>query len=139
MPKFDQSPDYVLYGGLVFQAAEPRLIGTPYRKNFPGALLPYWSMPIGTDGIQEVVVISTIFDAAVNRGYGRRMKMVPVTAVNTRPVHSLADLRAALEQPTQQDYVVIDLDNRQRIVLDRQAVAAQDAAIRKNYNIPAGR
>ena len=137
MPAYDRQPDYFFKGGLIFQAVEPRLVGTPYGgRSFPNALLPYWEMPLGTDDLEELVVISSVYDAGINKGYGNELRYVRVMAINGTPILKLADVGTAFSAAADAKYLTIELENGQRVVLDQAAVAEVDPKIRKIYNIP---
>lgn len=137
MPDYDRQPDYLFKGGMVFQAVEPRLVGEPdANRNFPDALLPYWTMPLGTEDLTEVVVITSVYDAGINKGYDNDVRFVRILSVQDRPIHRLDDVRDAFAAAATEPYLRIELESGARIVLDQAAVAQADPLIRRIYNIP---
>ncbi len=131
MPQYDTQPRFYEIGGIVFRAVEPRYIG----KNTPISIRTYWDTMRGEDGLQELVVIGSIFEDEVNKGYNNSVTNQRVLSVNGRPVTELQDLVQAFEENEDGDFHVIELENRQTLVLDRAQVARGEGRIRERYNI----
>jgi S1-C subfamily serine protease len=132
MPLYDEQPPYVVAGGLLFQTVEPGYLGS----DVPFNLRRYFGALRGEEeDIEELVIISTIFEADLNKGYDNVQENVRVITVNDRKITRLQDVVEAL-RGYQGKYHVIELDNRHLIVLDRARVEDEELAIRRQYRIP---
>ena len=139
MPRYEERPRYHVLGGILFRVVEPRYLRT-WGRNWPGrlplSLRKYLGQPAGYLGLDELVVISNVFPAAVNKGYQGMVENARVLSVDGRPIRNLEDLVQALEAPAEDPFIRIELENGSRLVLDREEVARQEEAIRRRYNIP---
>jgi S1-C subfamily serine protease len=134
MPQFEVKPRYYEVGGLVFRDVERRYIGS-LGKNTPGGIQEYFGVIQGEEDIDELVVIGTVFDASVNKGYRGSVENMRVLDINGKPIRKLEDVKKAFESGKKRDYHQITLANRATVVLDRKQVDAEQAAIRKRYEI----
>ncbi len=132
MPLYDEQPPHFVVGGLLFRIVEPGYIGT----DVPFNLRRYFGALRGEeDDIEELVIISTIYEADLNKGYDNLQENVRVVSVNDRKIRRLQDVvDAILGQDGR--YHVVELDNRNLIILDRSRVEAEEQAIRRQYKIP---
>ena len=135
MPRYDEQPRYLYKGGLVFMAVEPRYLWRWGRQSLPISLESYRRMPIGEEDLEELVVISQVFDAPANKGYGGQVENIRVTAINGKPIAKLSDAVLALESPGEDGFLRVELESGQAIVLSEKDVAEQDPYIRQRYNI----
>lgn len=132
LPLYDDQPAYLVAGGLLFRTIEPAYLG----KDVPFNLRRYFGALRGeADDIDELVVISAIHEADLNRGYDGAQENVRVMTVNDQPIRRLEDVAAALVGHDGM-YHVIELDNRHLVVLERARVEADEQAIRQRYRIP---
>ncbi len=141
MPRYEEQPRYHVVGGILFRVVEPRYLrtwGRNWPSRLPVSLRKYLGQPAGHLGLDELVVISNVFPAAVNKGYQGMVENVRVLSVDGRAVRSLQDLVQALEAPAESPFIRIELENGIQLVLDREEVARQEEAIRRRYNIPLG-
>lgn len=135
MPRYDEQPRYLYKGGLVFMAVEPRYLWRWGRGNLPITLDVYRRMPIGEEDLEELVVISQVFDAPANKGYGGSVENIRVESINGKKITRLDDAVIALENPASDGFFHIELESGQAIVLSEKEVAEQDPFIRRRYNI----
>ena len=134
MPQFETKPRYYEIAGMIFRPVERRYIGS-LGKNMPAGIGEYAGVILGEEDIDELVVISDVFNASVNKGYRGYVENIRVLEVNGQPVKRLDDVRKAFAAGKNQEYYKILLSNRALIVLDRKEVDAEQAAIRERYDI----
>ncbi|MDX1810340.1 MAG: trypsin-like peptidase domain-containing protein [Gammaproteobacteria bacterium] len=137
LPMYDKPLPYYVSGGLLYIAVEPRYFwswGRNWLKQIPGSLKTYLGAMYKEEDLEELVVISEVFDASVNKGYSGEIENIRVASVNGKPIHRLADIKEAMESNIS-EFHVIELEGDISIVLDRQQVAQQDELIRQRYGI----
>jgi len=134
MPSFEQKPRYFEMGGLVFLAVEPRYINT-LGKRVPRGIDEYFGVVQGEIDIDELVVISTVFDASVNKGYRGQVENVRVTQINGHKIRRIEDVPKAFELNKNRTFDEIVLSSRSRVVLDHQQVLDEESDIRDRYGI----
>ena len=137
---FDQPPDYLMVGGLVFQPLTVPYLqrwGAEWERRAPFRFTYY----IGEEATREqsgLVILSQVLPDAFNLGYQEQHGFI-VDKVNGQRVTSLTELRAALKQP-QDNFHIIDFvpnESLQRIVL--AAGPVEQAATRRilaRFGIP---
>jgi hypothetical protein len=138
---FDQEPDYLIVGGLVFQPLTDTYLqswGSDWKRRAPFRL-NYYRHEDRTPERPSLVVLSQVLADPYNIGYQEQRYLV-VDKVNGQPISRLADIRAALEKPVN-GYQVIDYiqsDSLRRMVLaagDPQREAT--TRVLKRYGITA--
>lgn len=134
MPAFEQKPRYYEIGGMVFTNVEPRYLAT-LGKRIPGGIEDYLGVNRGALDIDELVVISTVFDASVNKGYRGRVENARVLEINGQPIKRLEDVKAAFESGKKRRFYEITLVDKSRVVLDRKQVEEEEQSIRDRYSI----
>jgi len=134
MPEFETKPRYYEVGGLVIRAVERRYIQA-LGKNMPPGIEEFVGVVHGEKDIDELIVIGTVFDASVNKGYRGGVENIQVTEINGRKIRNLEDVRKAFESGKKRKYDEITLSDRSRVVLDRKQVAEEQASIRERYDI----
>jgi len=134
MPEFETKPRYYEVGGMVFRAVEKRYIHS-LGKSTPGGINEYMGVIRGEEDIDELVVIGTIFEASVNKGYGGFVKNIRVKTINGQVIKRLEDVKKAFDVKNKRKYDEIILSNRTRVVLDRKQVNEEQAGIRERYDI----
>lgn len=140
LPQYDTQPRYYVAGGLLFRAVEPRYyIPTDPQAtvaDIPFNIRKYFDTPRSeAEGTEELVIISDVFEAEVNAGYGGLVENTRVATVNGRAIRRLEDVAAAIAENTG-DYHIIELEDKRRIVLNRAQAEAEERNIRRRYNIP---
>ncbi len=131
MPRFDEQPPYYEIGGIVFRVVERRNVG----KNTPASIKAYFDLTRGEEDLEELVVIGSIYEDEVNKGYINSVKNLRIKEVNGKAISRLDDVRRAFENNRRGRYHVIVLVDGQKVILDREQVEAREAEIRRRYNI----
>jgi len=117
---YDQPPDYLIVGGLVFQPLTVPYLqrwGADWKRRAPFRFNYY----TGDDATREqpsIVILSQVLPDAFNIGY-QEYRGFAVDKVNGRHITNLAQLRDALQQPEGEFHVIDFVPNEslQRIVL----------------------
>lgn len=117
---YDQPPDYLIVGGLVFQPLTVPYLqrwGAEWERRAPFRFRHY----TGDEATREqpgIVILSQVLPDAFNLGY-QEQRGFAVDKVNGRRVSSLPELRDALKQPQGKFHVIDFVPNEslQRIVL----------------------
>ena len=136
-PMYDKQTPYYVTGGLLFIAVEQRYLwgwGRNWRKAIPTSLKTYLGTKFGENDLEQLVVISEVFDASVNKGYSGEIENIRVIKVNNQDIKILTDVEAAMKGNSE-PFHMIELEGDIKIVLDRQEVEEQDALIRQRYDI----
>lgn len=134
MPSFEQKPRYYEIGGMIFTNVEPRYLSI-LGKNIPGGIEDFLGVVRGALDIDELVVISTVFDASVNKGYRGRVENMQVLEINGKRIRRLEDVQAAFESGKKRRFDEITLVDKSLVVLDRKQVEDEEQAIRERYSI----
>ncbi len=117
---YDQPPDYLIVGGLVFQPLTTPYLqrwGKDWQRNAPFRF-NYYREDEATKEQPSLVIMSQVLPDKFNLGY-QEYRGYTVAKVNDQRVTSLTDLQAALQKP-QGEFHVIDFvpnDTLQRIVI----------------------
>jgi hypothetical protein len=135
---FDQDPEYLLVGGLVFQPLdEPylRSWGSDWRRKAPFRLA-YYAQEKPTPERPARVVLSVVLPDPYNLGYQDYRFMV-CDQVNGLKISRLADLTAALQKPIDGFHVVefAPGESVRRLVLDADAAEAATRRVMQRYGI----
>ncbi|MBI5451283.1 MAG: trypsin-like peptidase domain-containing protein [Gammaproteobacteria bacterium] len=134
VPLYDKQPRFFDIGGFIIRAVEPRYIAS-LGNQVPQTITEYSDTVYGEiDGMEELVVIAEVFAASVNKGYSGWVEDVRVMKINDMDIHKLDDVVQAFAKDTG-PYHVIELENKAKIVLDRQELEKEQSAIRMRYNI----
>jgi S1-C subfamily serine protease len=131
---YDQKPRYLLYGGLLFQPLDRDFLNADghedlrIRRAFDDFLEKhlYLERP-------EIVVLSRVLADPVNKECDG-MRPGIVDTINGRKIRSLADVRAALDQPARYDVMIMD-GVGVPIVLNREESLKANPRIMENYGI----
>jgi hypothetical protein len=117
---YDQDPEYLILGGLVFQPLTDSYLqswGNDWRRRSPFRLNYYRNDPPAKDR-PALVLMSQVLPDAYNIGYQEQRCLV-VDKVNGKPISKLAELREALDKPVNGFHVIelMQSDSLRRIVL----------------------
>jgi len=141
LPKYDEQPNYYLSGGLLFIAVEQRYLwnwGRNWAKNLPNSLKSHLGTRYGEDGLEQLVIISEVFDASVNKGYSGEIENIRVINVNGKAIYRLSDVKEAMENETG-DFHIFELEGDIHVVLNRKQTQYENRLIQKRYGIPKSR
>jgi len=118
---YDQEPEYLILGGLVFQPLTDSYLqswGNDWRRRSPFRLY-YYRNDQPTKERQGLVLLSQVLPDPYNIGYQEQRGLV-VDKVNGKSISRLEQLREALQKPVD-GYHIIDFvrsDSLRRLVLD---------------------
>ena len=137
LPQYDHQSAYYVAGGLLFIAVEQRYLwnwGRNWHKSIPIGLKSHLGTKYGEQDLEQLVVISEVFDASVNKGYSGEIENIRVGKINGKNILRLKDIADAFEHNID-EFHFIELEGNIDIVLNREQTLAEDAAIRKRYDI----
>ncbi|HZR21597.1 MAG TPA: serine protease [Verrucomicrobiae bacterium] len=117
---YDQDPEYLIEGGLVFQPLTDSYLqswGTDWRRRAPFRLV-YYHNDQPTKERPALVLMSQVLPDAFNIGYQEQRGLV-VDKVNGQTISNLSELRAAFEKPVDGFHIIelVQSDSLRRIVL----------------------
>jgi S1-C subfamily serine protease len=136
--RYDRRPDYLVYGGLVFQPLTRDFLTTwdKWWLHAPKDLLDaYWNGS-RTAEVEELVVVTQVLADELTMGVSERVNEV-VATVNGSVLRNLAHLMELVDAAP--DVLVLDTCRGNRIVLETTAVRARHAAVLARYHIPSDR
>ena len=136
--RYDTSPRYFVYGGLVFQTLTRDFLGTwdKWWNKAPKEFLNYYYLGTRTAEREEVVILTQIFADEINVGYAHLYNEA-VATVNGHTPRNLADFVARVCAAT--GIVEITTTSGGVIMLDAAAVAKSATRIMERYRIPRDR
>ncbi|WPJ96875.1 hypothetical protein SH580_04040 [Coraliomargarita algicola] len=135
---YDQAPEYLIAGGLLFQPITGPYLNT-YGKNRP-LLLEYYSHHAELPERNGLVIVSSVIPDPYNRGY-ESVRQLIVDRINGQIIHSIADISEALAHPQGEFHRLEFMPDQglKHIVLDAASMEAATQRILKHYNIPSAR
>ena len=137
LPQYDQQPNYFVAGGLLFIAVEQRYLwnwGRNWAQNIPIGLKSHTGTIYGQDDLEQLVIISEVFDASVNKGYSGEIENIRVVNVNGKDILKLSDVVSAFKENSD-TFHLIKLEGNINITLDRKRAIKEDSIIRQRYDI----
>ena len=135
--QFDKTPQYYIYGGVLFVPLNMNLIkrwGNDWSRSAPVSLLQMrneWSTP----NREEVVVALQVLAADVNLGYHDWRNWV-VESVNGSPIKNFKQFADLLEGNSKEN-VVFENKNGYQMVINHYQAMESEPDILKQYRIPA--
>ena len=135
--QFDRTPQYYIYGGILFVPLNMNLIkrwGSDWARSAPVSLLKMrneWSSPER----QEVVVALQVLAGDVNLGYHDWRNWV-VESVNGKQVKDFQQFADLLKQNLE-DNVVFENKNGYQMVINHDKAMESENTILSQYRIPA--
>jgi len=135
---FDEQPEYVIVGGLVFQPLTKNYLrswGQDWERRAPFRLA-YFRNQDPTPERPAIVILSQVLPDFYNLGYQESRQLV-LEKVNGQKVNYLADLQRALKRP-QGGFHTFDFmkgDTLQRIVLDAATLDEATKRVLDRYGI----
>jgi hypothetical protein len=139
---FDQPPEYLIIGGLVFQPLTVPYLqswGIDFMRKAPFRL-SYATRQDATFENPSYVVLSLVLPDPVNIGYNDARYLI-VDKLNGKNVRTLQDLVAAKDVPNDGFHLIEfkEGDSLQRMILDSGETDAATARVLKRYGIPRDR
>jgi S1-C subfamily serine protease len=135
--EYDVAPSYYIYGGIVFQPLSQNFLevfGEYWNYVAPKNMLNYFQNGELTPERKEIVVLNRVLPDICNQGYQTASYSV-ITSVNGIPVRDMKHLISLLTE-NQAEFLVIDLENDGKLVLDRKKIWESHKQILENYGIP---
>jgi hypothetical protein len=139
---FDQPPEYLILGGLVFQPLTVPYLqswGIDFMRKAPFRL-SYATRQDATFENPSYVVLSLVLPDPVNIGYNDARYLI-VDKLNGKKVRTLQDLVAAKDVPNDGFHLIEfkEGDSLQRMILDSGETDAATDRVLKRYGIPKDR
>lgn len=133
--RYDQAPQYLIAGGLVFQPLDGPLLRA-LGKNKP-LLLDYYTQQKGMDERSGLVVLSGVLPDDYNLGY-EEIRYALVDEINGKKISQIEDVECALNEAESGFHRIrfMPEEGVQQIVLDAGDLAAATARILQSYRIP---
>jgi S1-C subfamily serine protease len=135
--KFDQIPEYYIYGGILFVPLNMNLIkrwGNDWGRSAPVSLLQArseWSNP----DRRELVVALQVLASDVNLGYHDWRNWI-VETVNGEPVRDFAHFSGMVKGNLEENLVLENKNGYQMIINHLDAIASEEQILAQ-YRIPA--
>ncbi len=137
---YDRAPEYLIYGGLVFQNLSEQYLktwGTHWAKKANKRLLFYYNrflMHQKNKSQNKIIVLNKILPAEVNIGYQSK-KYVILEKVNGIDVKDLNHLQNLLKKSMSQ-YIRLSFLGGYSIILHRLETEQSLKTVLKKYNVP---
>lgn len=139
--EYDRLPRYYVYGGLVFMPLSLNYLeswGSEWYSNAPDYLsMPYRYGNWRNEDRNRIVMITYILPSEVNTGY-QGIRNETVETVNGQPVSGFEHLISLLEG-TEAEFVQIETNMGNMIILDREEALEANSEIMERYGIPTDR
>lgn len=138
LPEYDRKPRFRLLAGLLFMPVSRSYLQMEEDADVDSeaGIEIYSDQLSGTRGLTELVIISRVLSAPINRGYGDEIVEKRVTRVNGRAITSFADLEDALAPDASTGrFIDVELESGMVIRLDRDQALTADAEVRRLYGI----
>lgn len=136
---FDTAPEYVIVGGIVFSELSRQFLrewGPNWPREAPLKLvyLDRFQSELPPDR-GKIVFISSVLPGPETMGYEDLSGEV-VEEVNGKPIRSLADLAAAIDNPSGEFHRIKLADDPGLIVLDVQGSKDAEERVKQEYGLP---
>jgi hypothetical protein len=134
--KYEQRPQYIIVGGLVFQPMDSQLMAAHSLNNLRSR---YFYQYFSTDSLYkerpQPVLFTSVLPDSINT-YTREFTGQIVDQINGVKIMRLKDVADALTKESEDGFIVVKLLGEGRpIVLDRKDVAAAQKRILDKYNV----
>lgn len=135
---FDQDPEYLIVGGLVFQPLSEAFLqswGPDWKRRSPFRLF-YYTNQHPTPERPALVTLSQVLPDMYNLGY-QDLKYLVVDQVNGRKISCLQDIREALKHPGDGFHTIqfVRSDSLRRLVLAAEDQEAATKRVLARYGI----
>ena len=138
-PPWDHAPEYLLVGGLMFQPLTQDYIDLLSKRytNLRQFRLSYYGSQEKTSRRKGVIFLSHILADPFTLGY-QDYQLLVLEKLNDIPIHTLHDLKDALNQPGRKYHELefTDGPGRQKMVIDAIGLEEATKRVMKSYRIP---
>jgi hypothetical protein len=134
--EYDIKPSYYIFGGIVFTSLTGNYLFKINSNLFKEASSLYskYFNEIATPQKQEIVIIQQILSDELNIGYNDCINGI-VEKVNGHSISSIKDLIRKI-QNCKDENIIIGLEFKKSVVLDREKCKESNSKILKRYKIP---
>ena len=134
---YDELPEYLIFGGLVFIALNRNYIHSPGNIT-PSLAYEHWYRELERPRtrLDQAIIISRVLPSSVNSGYSSLQNFI-VTTLNGKSINTLNDLDKMLkEMPKDTRHVVFESEwQKMPLVLDFKKCLEQQKTILERYGI----
>jgi hypothetical protein len=135
---FDQEPEYLIVGGLVFQPLTDTFLqswGPDWKRRSPFRLY-YYNNQNPTPERPALVFLSAVLPDSYNLGY-QELRYLVLDEVNGQKISRLSQLREALQKPVNGFHILqfAQSDTARRIVLSAEDQAQATQRVLQRYGI----
>lgn len=136
---FDKLPNYYFTGGLLFVPLTINHLDKYQGGWYNGPINQVYQVINGkvSKDLQQIVVLSRVLAAEVNVGY-QKLGALIVEKVNGKKIKDLKELISIVEN-TKKGFIVFQLKNKTKIVLDADKLKKSTPMIMERYRIPRDR
>jgi len=135
--QYETLPTYFIYGGLVFSPLSINLFniwGSNWFNNAPKELVALLAKNIPKVEGEQVVILLRVLPASVNDGYQNFAPWI-VKKVNGKEIINMKDLVKTIENDESSQFIILENDTSQQIVLNREKVKQANPQILAIYKI----
>lgn len=137
----DRAPKFYVLGGLVLQELSRQYLkewGGGWEKKAPEQFvyMDHFQETLFHDGQKKIVFLSQVLPTPLTIG-DDQLSGIVLTKVNDRPIHSLADLPAALEHPINGFHKLEFSEEPHLLYLDAAQAKAIEPVLMRSYGLPA--
>lgn len=140
--RYDVTPTYFIFGGLVFQSLTRDFLNTweEWWQRAPTEFLYHYYLGYSTPQRREVVVLSQVLADEINVGF-EHMYNESIIAVNGHQPRDMKHFVELIEAAQNHGEGIVELmtSRKNRIIFDRNTVQAANARILRRYDIPQDR
>ncbi len=132
--EYDTKPTYYIFGGLVFVPITVNYIYSLWNStgNRP-SLLDRIVYEFATEEKQQIIILQQVLADETNKGYHDFSNLI-VKKVNGETVKDIKHLIQIIEN-LKEEYLIIDLENLNQIILEKKESEKATEAILKKYGI----
>jgi len=136
--EYDVKPTYYIFSGLVFSKLTVNYIYALWdQMNRRPGLLDRVLYEIATPKKQQLVVLQRVLADEINKGYHDFANLI-VQKVNGEEISGIKDLIKKIEN-TKEEFIEIELENRNKIILETEKAKNATVGILKKYGINSDR
>ena len=140
--RIETPPPYLFAGGFVFRELDIpylRAWGKNWAEKIPLRLRIYQNMESNNNSGDQrrMIILADVFPDEYNLGYHDMAQNI-VKTVNTRPVHSIADLEQAFQHPIEKFHIIefVASYSMSTVILDSEKFQSATESIMEKYRIP---
>lgn len=134
--RYDVRPTYFVFGGFLFAPLSRDYLkswGSEWWKAAPNELMTVYETSIRTRERQEVVILQKVLADKVNQGYHEYENHVVarIDGVRVASLRHLVELVETGDEP----FLTVELNDGQRLVLDREKARERTPEILERFNV----